>query len=258
MGYSRFFRVTQGKTHVGHVSSRLGDTDIGLATLNNDVEFRNRFIDLPGEPTQLLSSDMLKAGDIYVIDSFSTGRQGGLVCRGKRIVSQEDKEKRVDLVLIGNQKDLPNVGTYMVIVQGIYATSEPMAIGEPIIRAGCCGSAIVKLATPWKKKSTPRKGTSSKRGTPNKKDTSGIGESSTSNKNFSMLNSETVEMGLVHNGEIGGFMHWSDLQEKTTFANIPRLLCYTEVADPLIDAGWTVAKTTEKRKRTNSEDPFID
>jgi hypothetical protein len=136
MGDSRFFHVTQGKTHV---SSRIGSTDIGLATLNDGIEFYNRFIDRPGKQTQLLHSNMLKSNSIYMMDSFTTGRQGGMLCKGKRVISQEEREKRVDWVIVGKQKDLPGAGTYMAIVQGIFATS------EPIIRARCCGSPVVRL-----------------------------------------------------------------------------------------------------------------
>jgi hypothetical protein len=268
MGDSQCFRVTQGKTHVGHVSSRLGNTDIGLATLNDNVEFRNRFIDLPGGPTQLLHSDMFKLGDVYIMDSFTTGRQGAMSCRGKRTIREEDKKRRVDQVLKGKQKDLPGPGDSLVIVQGIFATSEPTAYGEPIIRAGCCGSALVRLESEDGKSTPSKQGSSSKQSTPNTKGIPRIEASSTPNKSppgiaaSSELHSKEVQSAYVHNGKIGGFMHWSDLQEKTNYTNIPRLFCYAEVADPLIEAGWEVVKTVEKRKRTGSgsgsEDPFMD
>ena len=171
LGDSQFFRVTQGRTDVGHVSSRLGNTDIGLATLNDGVEFSNRFIVLPWGPTQLLHSDMLKQGDTYIMDNFTTGRQGNMSCRGKCVISQEDKKKRVDSTVTGKQKDLPDTGIFLVLVQGIFATSDPIAYGEPIFRARCCGSALVRLKSQRAGKSTTRKqGTSSKQSTLNTQD----------------------------------------------------------------------------------------
>lgn len=125
MGDPGFFRVTQGKTHVGHVSSKLGTSDIGLATLNENVEFRNRFINIPGGPTQLLHSDKLKSNQVYMIDRFTTGRQGQLLCKGKRIIRPQDKERRVDQVLRDKQKDLPETGRYLVLVQGILLPVNP-------------------------------------------------------------------------------------------------------------------------------------
>lgn len=254
MGDGQSFRVTQGKTHVGHVSSRLGNTDIGLATLNNGVDFRNQFMEMPGEPIELLHSDKLTMDDVYMMDSFTTGRQGGMLCKGKRVITCEDKEKRVDRFLLGKPEDLPDVGKYLVLTQGIFATSEPVANGEPIIRAGCCGSAVVQLEKTTRQRKAKKSKSADKTkheagtGSPSKKD----GSSSVA---ASELDAKASEQGFVNSGKIGGFMHWSDLQGKNQGDNIPRLLCYAEVTDPLIDAGWEVAKTTSKRKRSGSEEP---
>jgi hypothetical protein len=121
---------------------------------------------------------------------------------------------------MGKQKNLPGTGTYMDIVQGVFATSDPIANGEPIIRAGYCGSAVVQLVRQDKKSTPSKQGTSSKQSTPNAKGTPGIEDSSTSNKSSpgivasSELRGEKVQQGYVHYGKIGGFMHWSDLQAK--------------------------------------------
>lgn len=183
-----------------------------------------------------------------MMDSFVTGRQGSLLCKGKRVISQEDKKRRVDQVFIGQQNDLPDAGNYLVIVQGIYATSEPMAQGQPIVRAGCCGSALVQLAKnprPQNGKSTSSKpSASSSQSTTDMKGGPGTGDSSTPMNSppgsaaSSSIRGEKVEFTFVNVGKIGGFMHWSDLREKTTNPSAPRLFCYADVADPLIDAGW--------------------
>jgi hypothetical protein len=46
-----------------------------------------------------------------------------------------------------------------------------------------------------------------------------------------------MEIGFQHSGEVGGFMHWSDLQSRTHLGLIPKLLCFAEVVDPLIAGG---------------------
>ncbi|OBT77299.1 hypothetical protein VF21_03449 [Pseudogymnoascus sp. 05NY08] len=71
---------------------------------------------------KLLHSDMLKMDDIYVIDDDAMGSHTAMLCKGKTVISQPDQ-----------------------VVMGIFATSDPVAYGEPSIRAGCCGSALVRL-----------------------------------------------------------------------------------------------------------------
>lgn len=240
MGDPKYFQVSQGETRVGYISERLEKSDIGLATLIDNVEFRNRFLDIPGGPTKLLPSDMLESDQVYMIDSFVTGRQGELLCKGKRVIKQEDKQRRVDPILRGKQEDLPEAGVFVVIVQGVFATTEPIIYGSPKIRAGVCGSALVRLTT-------------SKEG-----EGAGIDESSPISGRSSELHAQTVECTFENTGEIGGFMRWSDLQDKTSDSPTPRLYCYAEVTDPLVDAGWNVAKAVQKRKRSNSGDPFTN
>jgi hypothetical protein len=92
---------------VGYISSRFGNTDIGLATLNPGIEFRNNFLDLPGAPKTLLHSDDLRLKDVFMIDSFSTGRRSSFQCQGKRFIKEEDKKKRQDPQLKGDLKNLP-------------------------------------------------------------------------------------------------------------------------------------------------------
>ncbi|KFY23263.1 hypothetical protein V493_05968 [Pseudogymnoascus sp. VKM F-4281 (FW-2241)] len=71
---------------------------------------------------EMLGSDMLRMDDIYVIDDDETGCRGGMLCKGKTVISQTDQ-----------------------VVRGIFATSDPIAYGDTSIRAGCCGSALVRL-----------------------------------------------------------------------------------------------------------------
>jgi hypothetical protein len=249
MGDPNVFTIKQGKCLVGHVSSRFGNTDIGLATLNPGIEFRNNFLDLPGAPKTLLHSDDLRLKDVFMIDRFSTGRQSTFQCQGKRVIKEEHKKKRQDPQPKGDPKNLPDVGTYNVLVQGAFATGDALVHGMPIVRDGCCGSAVVRLVKPPSKENDTSSAqvTPSKQATPSHS-TPGAG-GSTSVRNPSppgLLKASKKEMGFQHAGEVGGFMHWSDLQNRTYLGLIPKLLCFAEVVDPLIADGWSVATIAEK------------
>lgn len=43
------------------------------------------------------------------------------------------------------------------------------------------------------------------------------------------LRGERAELEFWNNGEISGFMHWSEQQEKISDENPARLFCYTDV-----------------------------
>jgi hypothetical protein len=60
-------------------------------------------------------------------------------------------------------------------------------------------------------------------------------------------------------GEITGFMYWSDIQ---SLYNTDNLLCFADIVDGLIEDGWKVVSTLEKRKAgmaglDNDSDPFV-
>ncbi|KFZ15360.1 hypothetical protein V502_05666 [Pseudogymnoascus sp. VKM F-4520 (FW-2644)] len=124
---------------------------------------------------KLLSSDMLKMDDIYVIDNEGTGCHGAMLCKGKTVISQN-----------GNDE----------VVLGVFATSDSAAYGDPSIRAGCCGSALVRLEK-----------------------------------------SREAEGGFEKSGKIGGVIVASELEGGSIRDNTPRLLCFAEVNDALIEAG---------------------
>lgn len=123
---------------------------------------------------KLLGSDMLKMDDIYVIDNDGTGCHGAMLCKGKTVISQHDSDQ---------------------VVLGIFATSDSIAYGDPSIRAGCCGSALVRL-----EKSMEAKG------------------------------------GFEKSGEVGGVIVASEFEGGSIPENTPRLLCFAEVNDALIEA----------------------
>lgn len=246
LGNPKHFQIKQSRTPVGYVSSRLGNSGIGLATLNDQIKFRNKFMDLPGGPVTLLPSDQLRANDYYAIDSFTTGRQGNLLYKGKRVIIKEDKTRNTDRTIVELQADLPDEGKYMVIAQGIYATSEPMPNGEPFIRAGCCVSALIRLS----KVSNIKDGSV---GTSTRGEVPAVMDQSTAPSpaigKAAGIRGSRVEQRFAHAGELSGFMHWSDIREKHTIT--PSLFCYAEITDHLIEAGWRVAV---RAKEQNGKD----
>ncbi|KFY72665.1 hypothetical protein V499_07206 [Pseudogymnoascus sp. VKM F-103] len=124
----------------------------------------------------LLGSDMLRRDDIYIIDDDAMGSHTAMLCKGKTVISQPDQDK---------------------VVMEIFATSDPAAYGDPTIRAGCCGPALVR-----------------------------------------MDRSIEAEGGLLENsGKIGGFIVGSEFGGSGGAGDFPRVLCFAEVNDGVIEAG---------------------
>jgi hypothetical protein len=139
LGNPDHFSIKQGNTRVGYVAERVGETDIGLAKLDDGIVFSNRFLDIDTSAKTLLLLEDISQGDTVLIDSFVTGRQA-LRCVGTRLVTVE----RPACFLKGKVEDLPGEGDYLQLHQGIWATNAPDIRGTPKIRAGVCGSAVVR------------------------------------------------------------------------------------------------------------------
>jgi hypothetical protein len=107
--------------------------------------------------------------------------------------------------LKGSAQDLPPPGRYLSFSQGIYATGSTEIPGTAKIREGVCGSAVVRVRA------------------------RGGGQS----------------RDVLSDGEICGFMHWSDLQHQNETQG--KLLCFADSVDELIKGGWQVVQVAEKR-----------
>ncbi|KAI2695030.1 hypothetical protein CBS147332_9464 [Penicillium roqueforti] len=114
LGDPNHFRVLQANSRVGCVTERIDETDIGLAKLDDTVAFSNRFLDIETAAKVLIPFTGVKTGDKFFIDSFVTGRQR-LLCAGVRVLGC------------------------------IYATNDTMITTVPQLRAGICGSVLVRL-----------------------------------------------------------------------------------------------------------------
>ncbi|KAJ5842104.1 hypothetical protein N7534_011934 [Penicillium rubens] len=139
LGDPNHFRVLQGKSRVGYVTERVDETDIGLAKLDDTFAFSNRFLDIETAAKTLIPFTGVRTGDKFFIDSFVTGRQR-LLCAGVRVLGR----KRGQDFLHDRQENPPD-GKYITMYQGIYATNDPVITSAPQLRAGICGSVLVRL-----------------------------------------------------------------------------------------------------------------
>jgi hypothetical protein len=64
LGNPDHFSVKQGNTRVGYVAERVGETDIGLAKLDDGIVFSNRFLDIDTSAKTLLLLEDISQGDM--------------------------------------------------------------------------------------------------------------------------------------------------------------------------------------------------
>lgn len=227
-------------TLVGKVIGRIGNSDIGLASI--DVPFSNRLLDLSGSVRTLAHSSTMKdVGEAFWVDTFVTGPQN-LASAGRRVYQGTPRD------LVGESESLPVPGIYIRLEQGIFATSVPEINSEPIIREGVCGAAILR-GTHQRRKNSPKKGTPVTK------------SSATSSLSGSTLATPVLQQAPREEttGEVAGFMHWPDLQSRY---NGDRLFCFADAVDNLIKDGWEVVPAVEKRSAgvaglDDNSDPFV-
>lgn len=243
------YTVKQGDwasgTVVGRVTERMGDSDIGLAKVNEP--FSNRFLDLNGSAKTLLhTDDITNIHETFWIDSFVTGRQQ-LASLGVRALRAGQRGNGIFKAAGASSKDLPTAVSSITPKQGIYTTSTPEITGEPKIRAGICGAAVVR---------TPRKEI------PRKAPSTSTGASGTSKTTSTPTSATPVLKPLPQEdttGEVAGFIHWSDLQSLYS----GRLLYFADAVNELIEDRWEVVQPVEKRSASSASlddnsDPFVD
>ena len=97
-----------------------------------------RSLDINAMGKVLVPSSQVKPMDQFYVDSFVTGRQF-LSCVGCRVLG---KARGQDF--LRNRQESPPDGPYVVLHQGIYATNQPEILGTPKLRAGICGSVLVR------------------------------------------------------------------------------------------------------------------
>ncbi|KAK2801980.1 hypothetical protein FQN50_007538 [Emmonsiellopsis sp. PD_5] len=137
LGGADDFVVLQGKTKVGYLDQRIDDTDMALIKVDDDVKFRNQFLDIDCVPQKLVRSTNISLKDTFYIDSFVTGRQH---LRAAGVRAYKAGVRGRDFIKGIN----PPSDTCVVVGQGVYATNALEILNRPMIRAGVCGSVIVR------------------------------------------------------------------------------------------------------------------
>ncbi|KAL8837875.1 MAG: hypothetical protein Q9170_002350 [Blastenia crenularia] len=146
LGDPQYFKVTQGNltngAEIDNVVERLGGSDIGFAKLHPGIEFYNRFINIGAEAKVLLPFTSIRFADEFHTEGYLSSQQT-LKCLGIRGKVNEKRETDVQVPPDAEQP-LPPPARYFSFHQGIYATSAPIVMSKSLIRAGACGSAIVR------------------------------------------------------------------------------------------------------------------
>jgi hypothetical protein len=125
-------------------------TDIGLASIAPKLEFENKTFQNDIKIRKLMRLRECRLNDIFLIDSYITGPQKltlhGIrrtVRQGARATQQYDiKTKELPSDLLPSPK-LPCLG----LVQGMFSSSALEIPRQPKIRAGVCGSAVIRIRT---------------------------------------------------------------------------------------------------------------
>jgi len=125
-------------------------TDIGLESIAPKLEFENKTFHNDIKIRKLIRLHECKLNDTFLIDSYITGPQKLLlhgirytVRQGARATQQHDiKTKGLPPDLLPSPK-LP----YLGLIQGMFSSSASEIPRLPRIRAGVCGSAVIRIQT---------------------------------------------------------------------------------------------------------------
>ncbi len=197
-------------TDVGFVRERIGDTNIALAQLHENVTFDNNFMETDCTPKRFLRSEEQHLGDQYVIDSFATGKQRLFVYGERLAIGRRGREPRHNIWTPQGMEHLAPlpIVAYIKLEQKVCTTNTPIMNSKPYIRDGACGAVLLRV----------RRG---------KLDKASMKE---------------AEKDVTARGEIGGMMHFADLQEANTSGAAEAYFIYADAFDPLMDQGWTIVQ----------------
>lgn len=120
------FDLVQGDPgiSVGFIRERHRSNDVALAQLHDDVVFENRFTKMDATPKRFLASHEQKKDDLYVMDTFLTGKQY-LVGSGRRFSIARGYRLRF-CPPNSNGDSLPQANSaYISLKQGAFTTSSP-------------------------------------------------------------------------------------------------------------------------------------
>ena len=212
----RIFKVLQGNpgTNVGFIRERVGDTDIALAQLIGNHNFKNQFMDMQYRPKSLLSSRDVTPNDEFLLDSYTTGIQR-LKCLGLRafICRESKKPNTSQPVEAGTTGSL----AYIQFEQLACATNQHVMTTKPYIRNGACGAVLFRC-------------------------------------NIEQMDraQELSSTQVMSRGEIAAMMHYADAKLEGHQSG-ENYYIFADVFDPLIEDGWKVVQTPESTKRKETD-----
>jgi hypothetical protein len=122
--------VYHGGKMIGYVKGVLGED---IALIESKYKFQNTFLDIDCAATKFVPSVGIKNGDIVLLDSCFTGCQQ-MIAAGIRTGA---KRTAVD----GPSDDT----WYIRVAQGIYSINSPIIESAPQLRAGACGTPLVRI-----------------------------------------------------------------------------------------------------------------
>ncbi|MCJ1240267.1 hypothetical protein MMC14_008267 [Varicellaria rhodocarpa] len=209
----RVFRILQGKpgTIVGYVKDRIGNTDIALAELKKEFEFKNEFMEMGYRPKALLASEDVTPGDEFLLDSYSIGKQK-LKCLGRRAffsATSVPAGPDVNRQVLPGTADAEGPLRFIEFDQLCCGMNEPIMASELYIRDGACGTVMLRC---------------------------------------SMRDENLSPHEVLSRGEVCAMMHFGDIKEKG-FLTGDNYYIWADSFDPLIKEGWTVVQTGESVKR---------
>lgn len=125
-------------------------TDIGLASIAPKLEFENKTFQNDIKIRKLMRLHECHPHDIFLIDSYITGPQK-LMLNGIRWTVRQGARatQQYDIKTKGLCPDLlpsPNL-PYLGLIQGMFSSSTSEIPRQPQIRAGVCGSAVIRIQT---------------------------------------------------------------------------------------------------------------
>ena len=142
------FRILRGKpgTIIGYVRDRIGNTDIALAGLKKEFEFKNEFMEMEYCRKALLASQDVIPGDEFLLDSYSTGKQR-LKCLGRRAFFSAPSGPAgpdVTCQVLPGTAEAKGTLWYIEFEQLCCGMNEPTVASEPSIRHGTCGAVLLR------------------------------------------------------------------------------------------------------------------
>ncbi|KAK3997728.1 hypothetical protein QBC44DRAFT_228647 [Cladorrhinum sp. PSN332] len=203
-------------TPFGHLTGRIGETDIALLKLDEGVVFENRFMEFDAVPKELVKFAQVQRADTYVFDGCTTGKQF-LRFLGTRAVKTRPCRYHGEDVRGGETYEPGTIPSddvaYLRFGQGLYATTTPVMGEPPHICDRAYGSVLVRARIA----KTP----------------------------------QIKEATVLATGKVAAMFHFADVVPKYA-ESAKDLVCMADSLDPLIEDGWAIVHNSDKKDDKNN------